>query len=110
MEDGLYYIVQISLDREIEAEWLKYMTTVHLPDVMRTACFKDVAFSADPLSQKQPAYTIMYECSDQETFERYQRDYAPDLQSDHTNKFQGRFEANRTLVKKKPSNFLGNPP
>jgi hypothetical protein len=40
----------------------------------------------------------MYLAKDQETLDRYQANYAPALQQDHSSHFQGKFAAFRTTL------------
>ena len=43
-------------------------------------------------------YSIQYTCESQEKLDVYNQDFAPALQAEHNNKFQGKFVAFRTLM------------
>ena len=37
----IIYSVTITIDAEIESEWLDWMRRIHVPDVVRTGCFSE---------------------------------------------------------------------
>ena len=43
-------------------------------------------------------FAIGYLCPDKETYERYQAEFAPDLQREHGERYAGKFAAFRTLL------------
>ena len=43
-------------------------------------------------------FAITYVCPSDEHFKKYEKEYAPELQKDHTSKFQGKFAAFRTTL------------
>ena len=70
------------------------MRDVHIPAVMDTGFFNSFVFSRE-LESHPPSYTIAYECTSLDLYQRYQSGPAKSLQQDHTNKFEGYFEASR---------------
>jgi len=95
----ILYNVTVSIDPEISEEWLGWMREVHIPDVMATGCFKESRISRVHGEEEGGiTYAITYLAENQETFDIYQRDFAPDLQRDHTKRYSGRFAAFRTLL------------
>ena len=96
----IIYNVTVKIDTEIHAEWLQWMQTVHIPDVMKTGYFHNNQI-AKVLGQDESdgfTYAIQYTCDDLKTLEEYQEKAAPALQKDHTARYQGKFVAYRTLL------------
>ena len=95
----IIYNVTVSIDESVHEEWLTWMKEVHIPDVMNTGLFEAnricriLAFEQGGLS-----YSIQYDLKDMDTYDRYQREFAPKLQEEHTKKFSGKFAAFRTIL------------
>jgi hypothetical protein len=95
----LVYSVTVAVQRDAEEEWLEWMTSVHVPDVVRTGCFsRSRIFRVLGAEGDEPTYVIQYYCDSMEEYRRYQENFAPALQKDHTDRFAGRFRASRQLV------------
>jgi hypothetical protein len=99
----IIYNVTVNVENDIHDEWLHWMKTVHIPEVMETACFTHHYFCR--IVSRQPdetghTYAIQYHCKSQEAFDTYQRDFASDLQAKHIGKYEGKFVAFRTLLEK----------
>ncbi len=97
----IIYNVTVNVEDSVHNDWLSYMRDEHIPDVMKTGCFVDFTFSR--IITRQPGetgvtYAIQYKCSDMNEYNNYQENFAPDLQKDHTSKFEGKVYAFRTLL------------
>ncbi|MEN9303353.1 MAG: hypothetical protein RL264_1782 [Bacteroidota bacterium] len=93
------YNVTVSIDPSIESDWLSWMRATHIPEVLKTGCFNECRLSrVHGEEEGGSTYSIMYLAPDQATYERYQREFAPLLQKDHTERYQGRFAAFRTTL------------
>lgn len=96
------YSVTISIDKELEKEWLEWMINKHIPDVLSTGCFKDYkifqVFSA--MAEDLATYNVQYTFERVEDIEKYQKEFASVLQKEHKDKFEGKFVATRTVLKK----------
>lgn len=94
------YNVTIVLEPSIKEDWLKWMQEVHIPDVMATGCFKEYKISKviDDRNPDQTTFAIQYLCESHEVLDQYQKEHAPKLQADHTNRYKGKFGAFRTLL------------
>lgn len=95
----ILYNVTISIDNDVHDEWLCWMTEHHIPDVMATGLFIENKI-ARILAEEEggKAYSIQYLARDMETYERYQKEFAPRLQQEHSERFNGKFGAFRTLL------------
>ncbi|MCP4439403.1 MAG: DUF4286 family protein [Aureispira sp.] len=96
----ILYNVTVKIDTEVHEDWLHWMKTVHIPDVMATGFFKGHQI-AKVLGQDEAdgfTYAIQYTCPDMKTLHQYTIHHAPALQQDHSNKYEGKFVAFRTLL------------
>ena len=95
----ILYNVTVSIDPEISEEWLQWMRSKHIPDVMATNCFKESRISRIQGEEEGGVtYSVMYLCPSEELMKEYQNIYAPALQKDHSDKYSGRFAAFRTFL------------
>lgn len=96
------YSVTIAIDKNLEKEWLEWMIQKHIPDVMNTGCFLEYniyqVYSA--LSEDLSTYNIQYLFEKVEDLEKYQKEFSSQLQKEHKDKFEGKFVATRTVLKK----------
>ena len=97
----ILYNVTVKIDTNIHEEWLQWMKTVHIPDVMATNCFiehKIMRMIEPPTDEHGTTYAIQYFCKDVPTLHNYWKEHAPALQADHTKRYNGRFGAFRTVM------------
>ena len=95
----ILYNVTVAIDPSVEMEWVNWMRTVHIPDVMATGCFIESRFSqVQTEGDEGKSFAITYLCPDKELLDKYRNTFAPKLQKEHSDKFQGRFAAFRTLL------------
>lgn len=95
------YSVRISVSPECHDEWLSWMRSVHIPDVMATGHFLDfsVARLLEPMRQDDwERYRIDYRCESTENLKSYQQRDAVRLQAEHSNRFHGQYEACREVL------------
>ena len=96
----ILYNVTIGIDREIETEWLSWMKTQHIPEVLSTGIFVSYKFYK-VLSHEDDhtvSYCIQYFTPGIEQFNVYLRDFAPGLVEKHKAKFKDKHVAFRTLL------------
>lgn len=95
----ILYNVTVKLDKAIEADWLRWMQEVHIPDVLKTNLFVDHKLCKILVDETDGvSYSVQYFCRDMEAFQRYQEVFAKTLQSDHKNRYKDRYVAFRTLM------------
>jgi hypothetical protein len=94
------YSVTINVDEDIHDEWLGWMSSEHIPNVIATRCFSDYRMYRilSPVTEDGEIYVIQYKCDSVEDYERYQIEHAAILQSEHKEKYGGKFTAFRTLM------------
>ena len=95
----ILYNVTVKIKNEVHDEWLRWMREVHVPDVLNTGLFVDHKicriFEDDPDGE---TYAFQYFCKNMADFQKYQAEFAEDLQADHTNRYKGQYVAFRTLM------------
>ena len=96
----IIYNVTISIDKDVENHWLDWMKNTHIPDVMQTELFIDCKISRvlEEVLAGGNTYAIAYSCKNMNDYEKYHNNFASKLQTEHTNKFAGKFVAYRTLL------------
>ena len=96
----IIYSVTVSIDQEVQAEWVQWMRDVHIPDVMATGYFLENRFAKVLLVDEEGGvtYSVQYLCKNMADLQRYQGSHAPRLQADVKAKFDGKFVAFRTVL------------
>jgi len=95
----IIYNVTVKIDNEVHDEWLSWMRSVHIPEVMETNCFvknqiaKVLVDDTDGVT-----YSIQYSCESMDVLNQYFDLHAKRLQQDHTDKYKEKFVAFRTLL------------
>lgn len=99
VNNRVLYNVTVNVDADIESQWLEWMKHVHIPAVMATGFFlENKICRIHAFEDGGVSYAIQYLCAGMNDLEEYQRDYAPRLQEEHTQKFNGKFVAFRTVL------------
>lgn len=96
----IVYRVTVTIQKEIEDSWLKYMKDEHIKDVMNTGYFLEWKLQKQILPKDSAAdatYVIEYYAESFQQFQSYAEKEAPRLQKGHTDKFLGKFKASRTV-------------
>lgn len=97
----LTYQVKITLNDSvkvsIEEEWLHWMKTRHVPDVIATGLIKSFQILKPDASAQ--TYFFHYHFQDEEDYKQYQEQHAPALKVHVAAKYEGRFIAERSLLR-----------
>ena len=95
----IIYNVTINIEDEVHDDWLQWMKTVHIPDVMNTGLFTENKIcKVLGVDDEGTTYSIQYTCMNMEELEKYQQEHAPRLQQEHTERYRNKFVAFRTLL------------
>jgi hypothetical protein len=93
------YSVTITIQASIESEWVDWMNRVHVPDVLRTGCFSECrTYKVLGADGDEPVFVMQYHCRSLEEYHRYRDNFAPALQKEHSDRFNGRFRGSRQLL------------
>ena len=95
----IIYNVTVNVDDSIHEEWLTWMKTVHIPDVMKTGMFREYRL-CKILSEDDTGatYSFQYMCDSMKMYEKYRDEFANALRDQVTKKFGDKFVAFRTLL------------
>jgi hypothetical protein len=95
----ILYNVTVNIDDDIHADWLNWMQTRHIPDVLATGCFiEGRIFKILVEEQQGTSYSIQYRAASKQQYEHYRTVFASNLQKEHTERYNGKFVAFRTLL------------
>jgi len=96
----IVYNVTINVDEDIHEAWHEWMTTKHIQDVMDTGCFIDskVFRLLTPEPEEGESYIVQYFAETIEDYERYQIEHAAILQTEHNEKYKGKFTSIRSVM------------
>ena len=97
----IVYNVTCHLSNELLEEWLTWMKSVHIPEVMQTGCFTESKMlrllnQAD--DDEGVNIAIQYTASSLADYERYRDEFAPALQQKTREKYGEQILAYRSLL------------
>lgn len=98
----IIYNVTVKIEASAHDDWLQWMKETHIPDVMKTGCFAEnkIMRMIDPPADRQGiTYAIQYFCENVGTLRDYWEKHAPPLQAEHTERYEGKFVAFRTVLR-----------
>ena len=95
----IIYNVTINIENDVREEWLAWMKSSHIPDVMKTGYFLENKICKVLVEEEQgTTYSIQYTCANMKDLEEYRQLHAPRLQKEVADKFPNKFVAFRTLL------------
>lgn len=96
----ILYNVTIVMDQNIEKQWIEWMLSDHIPDMMATGKFVGHSLQKVIGSENETGvtYAVQYISPDSHTFDKYQQEDSERLQKLHQQKFDGKYGAFRTLM------------
>lgn len=96
----IIYSVTASVDPTMHEEWVEYMRSKHIPEVMATGCFTGHRFTKvlGTGEEKENSFNVQYFCESMKEMHRYQAHHAAALQKDHGEKYGDKAHAFRTLL------------
>jgi len=96
----IIYNVTVNIEESVQNEWLNWMKKTHIPEVLNTKLFTSAKMSRVMVEEQMGGvtYSIQYSCENQEKLDLYTQKFATQLQQEHTQKYQGKFVAFRTLM------------
>jgi hypothetical protein len=97
----IVYNVTCNVENPMANEWLEWMKTVHIPEVMATGCFvenKILKLHNPETDDEGINYAIQYTCDSIETLERYRSEFGPGLQAKTLEKYGNKVLAYRSVL------------
>ena len=95
------YNVTVNVEKNVSEQWLNWMKTEHIPQMMQTNCFK--TFKLLHLETETPdnpgiTYCIQYWCESKVELDNYLENHAALLRAAHQRAFPNKFVAFRTIL------------
>lgn len=96
----LLYNVTVKIERSLASDWLSWMKEVHIPDVMMTNQFIEFRLFRilGDIEDDGMTYAVQYLCESIEKFRHYQDNFAKKLQAEHSQRYENKYVAFRTLM------------
>jgi hypothetical protein len=95
----IIYNVTVSIEKEIEEDWIKWMREVHIPDVEATGYFQGHrlcrVIGGDEMGV---TYAVQYLCESLARLQQYEIKHAATLREDYKKRYGGKYAAFRTLL------------
>jgi hypothetical protein len=93
------YNVTVNVDTSIKEDWLSWMKSNHIPDVMATGFFSDYRISRVMVEEESGVtFSIQYTVDSLDLLRDYQHRHAPRLQKEVKDRYGDRFVAFRTVM------------
>ena len=90
------YEVRIKINQNIENEWLEWMKTVHVPEVIATGMVRSFQI-LKPQEGEAQRYHFHYHFESQSDYELYIQNHTAKLRESVLEKYDGQFEASRQI-------------
>lgn len=94
------YNVTIKIEEDVHEDWIEWMQSSHIRDVMNTGKFESYRLMRllGHDDQAGITYSIQYVCSDKKELAVYQENHAPQLQKEHAERYKDKFVGFRTIM------------
>ena len=99
----ILYIVNVTVKKDIQDEWLNWMKEIHIPNVLKTGYFvkADIYNIILPAkSGNEVSFSVQYESESYEKFMSYTVKESKRLQKEHANRFENNVKAERYVIEK----------
>ena len=97
----IVYNVTTKVSHAVAADWLNWLKTEHIPDLVSTGCFTHAVIlhliEAD--DEEGITYAVQYHAESQALYNRYMEKYAADMRKKALDKWGDRVISFRTLMR-----------
>lgn len=96
----MVYNVTLKIDSSIHADWLVWMKTIHMPEVMATNCFTECRLLRllETDESDGPTYAAQYTCNSREEYDKYINEFGPTLRKASIDRWGQKFIAFRSIM------------
>ena len=95
----IVYNVTVNVSDEVHDEWVAWMQEVHIPEVLATGIFTSAQFlRVHAFEQGGKTYATAYTAQSMERYERYLREFAPQLRAKSEAAFGDHVHSFRTML------------
>lgn len=93
------YNVTVNVSPESHDKWLHWLKNVHVTEVLNTGCFQSARLlRVHALEEGGVTYAVQYEADSMDAYNRYQTDFAQELQAKGEALFSGEVHSFRTVL------------
>lgn len=94
----IIYNVTINIDESVHEQWLNWMQTKHIQEMLNTGCFKSARLVKVLVEEEMGGvtYSVQYLAETKEALEDYKQNHAPLLRNEGMNLFADKMLAFRT--------------
>jgi hypothetical protein len=96
----ILYNVTVQIDKDIEVEWLEWMKSKHIPDVMSTGQFFESRISRllNEPDEEVSTYVIQYHAESLAHYNRYINEFSAALRDEFNSRYKDKFVLFRTVM------------
>jgi len=96
----IVYNVTTKVSHAIAADWLSWLKTEHIPDLVQTGCFTQavILHLVEADDEEGITYAVQYHAESQALYNRYMEKYAGDMRKKALDKWGDRVISFRTLM------------
>ncbi len=97
----ILYNVTVNVEDEVLEDWLSWMKTEHIPEVMATGCFvehKMLKLLTDDAEAQGGTFAVQYYVEDISLLDHYLQEHAPLLRQKHMERYLNKCVSFRTLL------------
>lgn len=94
------YNVTVNIDSDIEEDWIQWMKTVHIPEILATGLFvenKIFRLLHEPHNEGS-TYSVQYFVDSLANLDTYLNEHAPALAAKHNERYRNKHVAFRTVL------------
>jgi pyrroloquinoline quinone (PQQ) biosynthesis protein C len=97
----IIYNVTVNIDNSVHEEWLEWMKSKHIPDVVGTGCFTEGNIFRILVNEESGiSYSVQYSAASMDDVNRYLKEHAEALRNDALRLYKDKFVAFRTLLER----------
>lgn len=97
----IIYNVTVNIDNSVHDEWLEWMKSKHIPDVVGTGCFTEGKIFRILVNEESGiSYSVQYSAASMDDVNRYLKEHAEALRNDALRLYKDKFVAFRTLLER----------
>lgn len=95
----IIYNVTVSVEKSITNDWLNWMKTKHIPEVMATGIFTKAQINkVIAQGDSNNTFAIAYTCASMKDLHQYQIKFSDELQQKHIARYGDKVVAFRTIM------------
>ena len=95
----IIYNVTVSVEESIKTDWLNWMKTEHIPEMMAAAVFTKAQINRVIVQgDSNHTFAIAYTCASMKDLHQYQIKFSAELQQKHVARYGNKAVAFRTIM------------